>query len=186
MKILGFSGPSDSGKTWMIERLVNLWSEVGIRVGVVKHCSKGYSLDQEGKDSARCWEAGAEAVAVVGPGEWAVRHREPLADPIRIARAAFPRGLDVAILEGFREVSAPRVRVLGKNESASSVPADPHLLAIVSREPTRVAPAPIFALTDAQGLSAFLLGRLLFAPGTGSPRGGAQGQEHPVGARIQA
>ncbi len=159
MKLIAFCGPSDSGKTWMIERLVRLWTSRGLKVGVVKHCSKGYQLDREGKDSSRFWEGGAAAVAVVGPGEWAVRRREPEADPVRIAEEAFP-GVDVAIVEGFRDVAIPRVRVFGASELPSCTDADHDIIAAVSRTPGTAQNIPIFALTDADGLSDFLAHRL--------------------------
>ncbi len=159
MKLIAFCGPSDSGKTWMIERLVRLWTSRGLRVGVVKHCSKGYQLDREGKDSSRFWEGGAAAVAVVGPGEWAVRRREPEADPVRIAEEAFP-GVDVAIVEGFRDVAIPRVRVFGAGELPACTAADQDIIAAVSRTPGTEQSVPIFALTDADGLSDFLAHRL--------------------------
>lgn len=156
MKLIAFCGPSDSGKTWMIERLVRLWTSYGLRVGVVKHCSKGYQMDREGKDSARFWEGGAAAVAVVGPGEWAVRRREADVDPLQIAKQAFPEGIDVAILEGFREVAVPRVRVFGASELPSIAAADTTIIAGVSRAPAPALGIPVFALIDAQGLSDFL------------------------------
>ncbi|MEK7468617.1 MAG: molybdopterin-guanine dinucleotide biosynthesis protein B [Planctomycetota bacterium] len=160
MKLIAFNGPSDSGKTWMIERLVRLWTSRGLRVGVVKHCSKGYQLDREGKDSSRFWEGGAAAVAVVGPGEWAVRRREPEADPARVAQEAFPTGIDVAIVEGFREASIPRVRVFGSSELPSVKAGDTDVIAFVSRTPAAALAAPVFALTDEQGLSDFLVRHL--------------------------
>lgn len=159
MKLIAFCGPSDSGKTWMIERLVRLWTSRGLKVGVVKHCSKGFQLDREGKDSSRFWEGGAAAVAVVGPGEWAVRRREPEADPVRIAEEAFP-GVDVAIVEGFRDVAIPRVRVFGAAELPSCTASDHDVIAAVSRTPGTAHNIPIFSLTDAEGLSDFLVHRL--------------------------
>lgn len=159
MKLVAFCGPSDSGKTWMIERLVRIWTSRGVRVGVVKHCSKGYQLDREGKDSSRFWEGGADAVAVVGPGEWAVRRRESEPDPVRIATEAFPE-VDVVIVEGFREAPLPRVRVFGATELPSCTAGDPDLIAAVARTPGTSSNIPIFALADAEGLSELLVKRL--------------------------
>jgi molybdopterin-guanine dinucleotide biosynthesis adapter protein len=165
MKLLAFSGPSDSGKTWMIERLARRWTALGLRVGVLKHCSKGYDLDHDGKDSSRFWNSGAEAVAVVGPGEWTVRRREPQADPRRIAEIAFPEGLDVAIVEGFRETQLPRVVV----RPAGTHPALHGALATVARAPEPGGSLPEFALTDDEGLSRFLLASLGLAAAEPAP-----------------
>lgn len=160
MKLLAFSGPSDSGKTWMIERLARRWTAQGLRVGVLKHCSKGYDIDRDGKDSSRFWNSGAEAVAIVGPGEWTVRRREESPDPRRIVEEAFPADLDIAIIEGFKEYPAPRVYVRGAvRKPGDQVPAQ-GVVATVARVPEGRPGIPEFDLLDDAGLSSFLLSSL--------------------------
>lgn len=157
MRYLAFCGPSDSGKTWMVERLVSRWTRHGLRIGLLKHCSKGYDLDKEGKDSARFWKAGSAVVGVIGPREWAVRRREDTADPMRVIQTSFPSDLDVVVLEGFRDVAMPRIRVFGDLEPQVCTPLDADTVACVARTPTAALQLPIFALTDDEGLSSFLI-----------------------------
>jgi molybdopterin-guanine dinucleotide biosynthesis protein MobB len=160
MHLVAFCGPSNSGKTWMIERIARRWTEAGFRVGVLKHCSKGYELDREGKDSDRFWGAGAAVVGVVGPSEYAVRRREPRVDPMRVIAESFPTDLDVAILEGFSDAQAPRVRVYGDAEAAPARPAERGVVACVSRSGVPTDGVPFFRLDDDAGLSSFLARRL--------------------------
>jgi molybdopterin-guanine dinucleotide biosynthesis protein B len=47
-------------QTSLIEQLVAELKRRGLSVAVIKHCSQGFSLDQEGKDSWRFKEAGAD------------------------------------------------------------------------------------------------------------------------------
>lgn len=58
---------SNTGKTTFIERLIPRLKAQGLRVGVVKGDCHGYDVDEEGKDSYRFKNAGADGVAVVSP-----------------------------------------------------------------------------------------------------------------------
>ena len=61
---------SGTGKTTFIERLIEIFSSQGLRVGVIKSDSHGFNLDVAGKDSYRFQTAGAKSVAVVSPKGW--------------------------------------------------------------------------------------------------------------------
>ena len=160
MRLVSFIGPSNSGKTRMIEKLAGIWTAAGYRVGVLKHCSKGYQLDREGKDSERCWSSGAAVVGVVGPEEFAVRRREPAADPLEIIARAFPKDLDVVVLEGFRDAPVPQVRVLGPGESLPTRSPDPRLLAWVDPVAGGRCDLPVFQPLDFDAMAAFLASHL--------------------------
>ena len=56
-----------TGKTTFLEKLTARLSRRGIRVAVVKSDAHGFSLDTQGKDSARFRASGACAVSVVSP-----------------------------------------------------------------------------------------------------------------------
>ena len=59
MKLLGVVGPSDSGKTTLVERLADRLTERG-SVATVKHLTHAPDIDTDGKDTARHRAAGAE------------------------------------------------------------------------------------------------------------------------------
>ena len=61
---------SGTGKTTFIERLTKIFSEQGIKIGVIKSDAHGFNLDVAGKDSWRFQQAGAKSVAVVSPKSW--------------------------------------------------------------------------------------------------------------------
>ena len=63
MKAVCIAGWSDSGKTTLIERLIPLLTDRGLRVGVVKHTHHSLSMDQHGSDTDRYRGSGA-AIAV--------------------------------------------------------------------------------------------------------------------------
>lgn len=68
---------SNTGKTTFIESLLPRLQQHGLQVGVVKGDCHGYNVDEEGKDSWRFRQAGAQAVAVVSPEGYFVQQSTP-------------------------------------------------------------------------------------------------------------
>lgn len=66
---------SNTGKTTFIERLIPKLKACGLRVGVVKGDCHGYDVDEEGKDSYRFKQAGADGVAVVSPDGYFIQQK---------------------------------------------------------------------------------------------------------------
>lgn len=98
--IIVVHGPSGSGKTTLIERLIVRLVGCGVKVGVIKHTHKGFSLDQHGKDSQRFWESGAQAVLAAGPQELFLRQRGAWTHLSEL-RNLLPQELDCVFVEGF-------------------------------------------------------------------------------------
>lgn len=74
--ILSVAAPaSGTGKTTFIEKLIPLLAVRGVRTAVIKSDSHGFSLDTEGKDTARFSAAGAEAVAVSSPDGYFIQQK---------------------------------------------------------------------------------------------------------------
>ncbi len=161
MQVISFTGRSNSGKTLTIEALVRHWKAQGLRVGVLKHCPKGYQLDHEGKDSARVYGAGADVVGVAGPDECAVRWRSHGGmDPLALVERAFPSDLEVVVLEGFRAAPVPHVVVLEARERIPVDGADVGVVAWVHPFASTAADRPVFRPGDGGALAAFLCDRL--------------------------
>jgi len=115
MQVLGIVGHSDSGKTTLVERLVERCDG---RVASVKHCTHAPDIDTEGKDTARHRAAGAaETVALTGDGEWfATGASRSLTDTLD----ALAPDYDYVFVEGYGDASLPKV-VLGDREAADPV-----------------------------------------------------------------
>ena len=109
--VISVHGPSGSGKTTLIEQLLPRLRSRGLKVGVIKHAHHGLTLDVEGKDSWRMWQAGAAAVAVASPHETFIRQRGPKPSLERLL-ALMPGELDCILVEGFADaLDAQRVPV---------------------------------------------------------------------------
>jgi molybdopterin synthase catalytic subunit len=110
MKTVCVVGDTDSGKTTLIERLVPALGERG-RVATVKSMNTDVEVDEEGKDTYRHSEAGAERVVGVTP-----RSRFDFSDTddkqAEVDAALddlVDAGYDYAVVEGFAESPLPKI-----------------------------------------------------------------------------
>lgn len=62
--VIAFAAYSGTGKTTLMEKLIENLKAEGLRLAVVKHDVHGIDIDREGKDSWRFSKAGAEVVVV--------------------------------------------------------------------------------------------------------------------------
>lgn len=113
MKVVRVIGPSDAGKTTLVERLVGRLDDRGT-VGTVKHLTHEPDLDTEGKDTARHRAAGAaETYGVTDTGTWfATGQHRTLADVLDTLAVT----CEYAVVEGYSEATLPTV-ALGEAEA---------------------------------------------------------------------
>jgi molybdopterin-guanine dinucleotide biosynthesis protein B len=109
--MLCFVGYSGVGKTTLVSRLIAELTARGRRIGAIKRSSHGFQMDREGKDTRRFRAAGARAVAIASPTEWALI--ASLDAPIDLHALAhrLPAGLELIVVEGFKSEAAPKVWV---------------------------------------------------------------------------
>lgn len=108
LPVLGIAGWSGSGKTALVEELVEALRREGLRPAVVKHDAHGVSLDARGKDSDRIFRAGAE-VLLEGPGERLLRSRTLRDSELWARIAELASRSDIVIAEGFKALPAPKL-----------------------------------------------------------------------------
>jgi molybdopterin-guanine dinucleotide biosynthesis protein A len=124
--IIAVGGYSGSGKTTLIERAVTELRKEGLYVGVLKQTSHHrLDLDREGKDTDRFFRAGAEIVLACDAHQGFARYPQKNAD-LRDALSRFPSGLDLILIEGFRDSSVPGVWIekgkRGEKDSTRKAP----------------------------------------------------------------
>jgi molybdopterin-guanine dinucleotide biosynthesis protein B len=151
---------SNSGKTTLIEKIVRILKARGLCVAVVKHASKGFELDQPGKDSWRFQQAGADSVVLVGPGKMAVLRttdHDPTEEELeRVVDA------DIVIHEGFKKTAKNKIEVFRSGISGERPLSmdDPAYIALVSDRQFDVR-MPLFDLNDAEGVAEFLIKKIV-------------------------
>ena len=134
--ILGFAAFSGTGKTTLLEHLIPLLKQNGLRIGLIKHSHHNIQIDQPGKDSYRLREAGASPVMLVSSHRRAIitefqTAKEPTLDEQLLA---FDQtDLDLILVEGFKMANFPKIELhrpsLGKSLLYTQ---DPDIIAVAS------------------------------------------------------
>jgi len=156
MKIFLLVGSSGSGKTRLLSRLIPELKKRGHAVAVLKHCPHGFSLDPEGKDSRRLFEAGADSAALVSSDMTAVFRRDgKIADFKALARLYFSN-IDILLVEGGRAIRGLRkIEVLGEGERHQPKTRVGELIAVVADRQVK-GDRPVFRHSQVKGISEFL------------------------------
>ena len=106
LKIIAFSGPSNSGKTTLIVKISNILQDNGFKVAIIKHDPKDKAqFDTEGKDSFKFTQTGAD-VAVVSPNRTTIfKHQyNELDELIKLFK-----NNDYLLVEGLKTLPLPRI-----------------------------------------------------------------------------
>jgi molybdopterin-guanine dinucleotide biosynthesis protein B len=126
-------GPSNSGKTELICRLLEWFNGQGLRPAVLKH-SHHQQIGDEGKDTWRYRQAGARLVGLAAPGLLQITRSGPEEPPLAAILAEMAPAADLILVEGYKTSDLPKVG-LAPPESASPLPDYPRLVAWVSAWP---------------------------------------------------
>jgi len=113
--IVSVVGKSKSGKTTLIEKLVQELKSRGYRVATIKHIPQGVSFDEPHKDSWRHIQAGSEAIVVSSPDK--IVMIKPVAQDASLNEVVplLGEGYDIILAEGFKQGNAPKIEVHRKD-----------------------------------------------------------------------
>lgn len=112
--LLGFAAYSGTGKTTLLEQLLPILSQKGIKVAMIKHSHHDFEIDQVGKDSYRLRKAGAKQMLIASAYRSALiteksGQQEPhLSDLIQQIDHT---QIDIILVEGFRHVAFPKIEL---------------------------------------------------------------------------
>jgi molybdopterin-guanine dinucleotide biosynthesis protein B len=110
--VFGIAGWSGSGKTSLLERLIPVLVQGGLKVSTLKHAHHQAETDTPGKDSWRHREAGAHEVLLVTGGRWALMHElrdEPEPRLAEMLKRLSPCNL--VLVEGFKREAIPKLEI---------------------------------------------------------------------------
>ena len=172
LPLLGFVAWSGTGKTTLLERLIPLLGQRGLRLGVLKHTHHHFDMDKPGKDSHRLRQAGASQMMVASRRRHARIIETELAEAdFRQLLASFDqRSLDLLLVEGFKHEHFPKIELhraaIGK---PLLFPLDRDIIAVASDQPTETA-LPRLDINDLEAIADFICARLpLHAPRQAPP-----------------
>ena len=138
LPLLGFAAWSGTGKTTLLEQLIPLLVDRGLRIGVLKHAHHDFDIDQPGKDSYRLRKAGAQQMMVASRRRHARIIETELAEAdFRQLLASFDQTeLDLLLVEGFKHEHFPKIE-LHRAEIGKPLlfPEDRDIIALASDQP---------------------------------------------------
>ncbi|MCO8247247.1 molybdopterin-guanine dinucleotide biosynthesis protein B [Comamonas thiooxydans] len=158
MKVIGFAGYSGAGKTALVEALVMLMKQRGLRVSVIKHAHHDFDVDREGKDSWRHRKAGAYEVLLASDRRMALmrEYEQPAQLSVHHMLAQLDPSVDWVLVEGFKHGELPKIEVwrrqrdrLDKGKSLEPLFAhDPRVLAVATDAARDLPQAPVQPVLD--------------------------------------
>jgi molybdopterin-guanine dinucleotide biosynthesis protein B len=155
MKIFSIVGWSGSGKTMLIIRLIENFAAQGRQVVAVKSTHADYSVQPEGKDTARFLRAGAREAYLLAGGELLRMTRSDSPDDLLADLDARLRPDDVVLLEGLTRPGVPVIEVAAPQRE-NGLKTDPAALAAVVSSGSGAPALPCFHPDDIAAIRAFM------------------------------
>ena len=146
--VIGFSAWSGTGKTTLLEKVIRRMKARGLRVSVVKHDVHGIDPYEDGKDSGRFRAAGADRVALIGPGDAPERRLSEALNALS--------DVDIILVEGFRRAPIPRVG-LCRAAAGKPLPEPPENYIAVVTDTAMQVNVPRFGWDEDEELTDFLM-----------------------------
>ena len=112
MKIIGIVGWKNTGKTTLIEKLISEFNNRNLSVSTIKHSHHNFSIDREGTDSFRHFNAGTKETILASEQKWIKfsRQREDKPNLSYLIKQIIP--VDIVIVEGFKASDHKKVEVV--------------------------------------------------------------------------
>jgi molybdopterin-guanine dinucleotide biosynthesis protein B len=145
-----------SGKTYLLEQVIREMKLRGKKITAVKHANHQHVVDQEGKDTFKFAQNGADRIILFSP-DGMLMYEDGHPDVEHVFASA-AHGMDLILVEGFKAGPFRKIEVF--NEELYATPLcleqqDPQYIAIVSREPLDVA-IPQFRFEEIPAICDFI------------------------------
>ena len=119
MKIIGVVGWKNTGKTTLIEKLIKEFSERNLSISTIKHSHHNFSVDQQGTDSFRHFNAGAKETILASDKKWIKFSRQICESNLSdLIKQIIP--VDIVLVEGFKLSEHKKVEVV--NSASKKIP----------------------------------------------------------------
>lgn len=147
------SGIKDSGKTGLIIKLINEFIKEGYAVSVIKHDGHDYVMDHEGTDTFRFRSAGAGLSAIFSPTQFSMNCQREIAVEELLTLVKKSQRSDIIIIEGLKQAPYPKVEVVRKAVSDTSVCSPENLICIATDCLSQNAvKCPVYDIDDIEGI----------------------------------
>lgn len=150
---IAFAAYSGTGKTTLIEKLILVLKQKGLRLAVIKHDGHRFEIDHEGKDSWRFAHAGADITIIGSAEKVACIEQRPLS--LR-QQMDMVHDVDLILVEGYKNADLPQIGIARAATGQGFTAELARFVAVVTDMPVE-ADIPCFGLEDAEGIADFIL-----------------------------
>ena len=111
MEIIGVVGWKNTGKTTLIEKLIKEFNKRNLSISTIKHSHHNFSVDQQGTDSFRHFNAGAKETILASDKKW-IKFSRQLSDSnlSDLIEQIIP--VDIVMVEGFKLSRHKKIEVV--------------------------------------------------------------------------
>lgn len=158
MKVFGIVGWKNSGKTGLLERLVDDITNRGVTVSTMKHAHHNFDVDQKGKDSFRHRKAGAHQVLLSSDARWVLMTelRESL-KPTMEEQLRKMDPVDLVLIEGFKTNDHLKIETYRSVTGQKLIaPSDKNIIAVATNDKVDTV-VPTLNLDDTKTIADFVL-----------------------------
>ncbi len=168
--LIGFAAYSGTGKTTLLTKLLPLFTEHRLRVGIIKRAHHSFEIDYPGKDSYELRKAGASQVLIGSRRRWALIVENESAEdtPLEVHLNNLQQDkLDLILVEGFKPENIPKIELhrpgLGR---PLLFPEDETIIALaideaIDEKLKRATGLPLLDLNDPPAIAQFIIDHFL-------------------------
>ena len=164
--VLGLAAFSGTGKTTLLSKIIKIFRQQGLRVGVIKHAHHTFEVDYPGKDSYVLRKSGAHQVLIGSRKRWALiveRLHETELYFEEYLKNLDQDNLDIILVEGFKPEAIPKIEL---NRADLNNPylyeKDNSIIAIATdRKEAPVTELPVLDLNRPEQIADFIIDRFL-------------------------
>jgi len=157
--VFGVTGWKNSGKTTLVAGLVTELTARGYAVSTIKHAHHRFDIDQEGTDSFKHRQAGAQEVFLVSGYRWVLMHELRGDDEPTLAETlARISPCDLVLIEGYKSEDHPKIeaRRSGSKQHDPLCKDDPRIVAIATDHVVEETHIPSFDLNNVKAMADFV------------------------------
>jgi molybdopterin-guanine dinucleotide biosynthesis protein B len=156
--IFGVIGWKDSGKTTLVERLIEEFTIRGKVVSAIKHAHHSFEIDHKDRDSYKFRSAGARRTVVISRNRWAMIHelRQEEEPPLEEILEHVGK-CDLVLIEGYKGAAFAKIEARNTaNNNKSLSPEDDHIVALAIRGEIKPDRLPVFDIDDISAIAEFI------------------------------
>jgi molybdopterin molybdotransferase len=159
LPLLGFAAYSGTGKTTLLEALLPMLTESGLRIGVLKHAHHDFDVDKPGKDSYRLRKAGAGQMLISSRKRHVVMTETPEAeaDFDYLLTRFNTEKLDLILVEGCKNIAFPKIELHREEVGKPWLYSNDNNIIAIAADTQVESDLPQMSINDLEAISDFII-----------------------------